>query len=82
MVGSSKQGQFPEMGSSEACLLQAGKHEAEPMYVANSEPAIWRWGEGQAVVARQDLISGVSNRCEAGRDMGRWCVLPREALLT
>ena len=22
------------------------KHEAEPMYVANSEPAIWRWGEG------------------------------------
>ncbi len=57
------------------------KHEAEPMYVANSEPAIWRWGRGRAVVTRRGLISGVRNRCEAGRDMGRWCVLPREALL-
>lgn len=51
------------------------------MYVANSEPAIWRRGEDQAVVTRRDLISGKSNRCEAGRDMGRWSVLPREALL-
>jgi hypothetical protein len=51
------------------------------MYVANSEPAIWRWGRGRAVVTRRGLISGIRNRCEAGRDMGRWCVLPREALL-
>jgi len=43
------------------------------MYVANSEPAIWRWGRGRAVVTRRGLISGVRNRCEAGRDMGR-CV--------
>jgi len=34
------------------------KHEAEPMYVAKSEPAIWRWGEGQAGVNRRGLISG------------------------
>src|SRR3990170_1018435 len=34
------------------------KHEAEPMYVANSEPAIWRWGEGRAAVEERDLISG------------------------
>jgi len=33
-------------------------------------------------VSRRDLISGVLNRHEAGRDMGRWCVLPREALLS
>ena len=51
------------------------------MYVANSEPAIWRWGEGRAAVTRRDPISGESNRCEAGRDMGRQYVLPREALL-
>jgi hypothetical protein len=51
------------------------------MYVADSEPARWRWGEGRAGVDERDLISGVSNRREAGRDMGRSCVLPREALL-
>ena len=34
------------------------KHEAEPMYVANSEPATWRWGEGRAVVDERGLISG------------------------
>ena len=34
------------------------KHKAEPMYVANSEPTIWRWGEGRAGVAEQNLISG------------------------
>lgn len=28
------------------------------------------------------LISGEPNRSEAGRDMGRCCVLPGEALLT
>jgi len=57
------------------------KHEAEPMYVANSEPTIWQWGGGRAGVAEQDLISGEPNRCEVGWHMGRWCVLPREALL-
>jgi len=51
------------------------------MYVANSEPAIWQRGGGRAGVCEQDLISGEPNRSEAGRDMGRWCVLPREALL-
>ena len=30
---------------------------------------------------RQDLISGESNRCEAGRHLGRQYVLPRETLL-
>ena len=50
------------------------------MYVANSEPARWCWGAGRADVTRRDLISGEANRHEAGRDMGRWCVLPREAL--
>ena len=29
----------------------------------------------------QDLISGEPTRCEAGRDLGRRYVLPREALL-
>ncbi len=48
------------------------------MYVANSEPAIWCWGGGQAGVIRRDLISGEPNRHEAGRDTERWCVLPRE----
>jgi hypothetical protein len=32
-------------------------------------------------MSRRGLISGEPNRCEAGRDTGRWCVLPREALL-
>jgi len=57
------------------------KHEAEPVYVANSEPAIWQRGGGRACVGVQDLISGEPNRSEVGRDMGRWCVLPMEALL-
>ena len=51
------------------------------MYVANSEPAIWCWGGGRAGVIGRGLISGEPNRHEAGRDTGRWCVLPREALL-
>ena len=51
------------------------------MYVANSEPAIWQRGGGRACVRVQGLISGEPNRSEAGRYMGRWCVLPREALL-
>jgi hypothetical protein len=34
------------------------KHEAEPMYVANSEPTIWLRGGGQAGVPEQILISG------------------------
>jgi hypothetical protein len=58
------------------------KHEAEPMYVANSEPTIWQRGGGRAGVGERDLISGGPNRSEVGRDMGRCCVLPREALLT
>ena len=33
-------------------------------------------------MTRRGLISGALNRHEAGRDMGRWCVLPREALLS
>ena len=33
-------------------------------------------------MTRRGLISDVPNRHEAGRDMGRWCVLPREALLS
>ncbi|MBW2035567.1 MAG: hypothetical protein JRI94_18680 [Deltaproteobacteria bacterium] len=57
------------------------KHEAEPVYVANSEPTIWQRGGGRAGVAEQDLISGEPNRSEVGRYMGRRCVLPREALL-
>ena len=39
-------------------------------------------GGGRAGVGERDLISGEPNRSEVGRDMGRWCVLPREALLT
>ncbi len=57
------------------------KHEAESMYVANSEPAIWLRGGGRGRVGSRDLISGVTNHCEAERDMERWCVLPRKALL-
>ena len=30
----------------------------------------------------RDLISGEPSWHEAGRDTGRWCVLPREALLS
>jgi hypothetical protein len=52
------------------------------MYVANSEPTIWQRGGGRAGVGERDLISGGPNRSEVGRDMGRCCVLPREALLT
>ena len=33
-------------------------------------------------MTRRGLISGELNRHEAGRDTGRWCVLPREALLS
>ena len=33
-------------------------------------------------MTRRGLISGALNRHEAGRNMGRWCVLPREALLS
>ena len=51
------------------------------MYVANSEPTIWQRGGGRACMGVQDLISGEPNRSEVGRDMGRMCVLPREALL-
>jgi len=35
------------------------KHEAEAVYVANSEPAIWPWEGGRAGVAERDPISGV-----------------------
>ena len=51
------------------------KHEAEPMYVANSEPTIWLRGGGRAGVPEQALISGEPNRGEVGRDMGRRCDL-------
>jgi len=34
------------------------KHEAEPVYVANSQPARWCWGGGRAGVTRRGLISG------------------------
>ena len=58
------------------------KHEAESVYVANSEPAIWLWEGGRACVTKRDLISGeIPNHGEAGRDTERWYVLPREALL-
>jgi hypothetical protein len=57
------------------------KHEAESMYVADSEPAKWLWGGGRARVGRRDLISGKPNHSEGGRDMERRCVLPREAFL-
>jgi len=47
------------------------------MYVADSEPAKWQWGGGQAGVRERVLISGEPNRSEAGRDMGRRCDLTR-----
>jgi hypothetical protein len=48
------------------------KHEAESVYVANSEPAIWLWGGGRAGVTRQDLIfGGTPNHGEAGLDTER-----------
>jgi hypothetical protein len=54
------------------------------MYVVN--PAfggtIWQRGGGRAGMGERGLISGEPNRSEAGRDMGRCCVLPGEALLT
>ena len=51
------------------------------MYVANSEPAKWQRGGGRAGWMERALISGRPNRSEAGRDMGRQCVLPGEDLL-
>jgi len=51
------------------------------MYVANSEPAIWQREGGRAGVRERVLISGEATRSEAGRDMERKYVLPREALL-
>jgi len=51
------------------------KHEAEPMYVANSEPTKWLRGGGRAGVPERVLISGEPNRGEVGRDMGRRCGL-------
>jgi len=51
------------------------------MYVANSEPAKWQRGGGRASLTKRVLISGEPNRSEAGRDMGRQCVLPGEDLL-
>ena len=54
----------------------------QSMYVANSELARWCWGGGRADGTRRSLIAGTLNRQEAGRDMGRWCVLSREALLS
>ena len=57
------------------------KHEAEIVYVANSEPAKWLRGGGRAGVAERDLISGEPNLGEAGRYMMRRYVLPREAFL-
>mgnify|MGYP007134648104 FL=1 len=51
------------------------------MYVANSEPAKWQRGGGRASLTKRVLISGEANRCGAGRDMGRQCVLPGEDLL-
>jgi hypothetical protein len=53
------------------------KHEAEPMYVANSEPTGWLRGGGRAGVGERVLISGEPNRGEVGRDMGRRCDLTR-----
>ena len=58
------------------------KPEAEPVYVANSEPAIWVRGGGRADVDERVPISDWAQpKCtEAGRHTGRSCVLPREAL--
>ena len=54
---------------------------AEPVYVANSEPAKWVYGGGRAdVVERVPISDGQAPKCtEAGRHTGRSCVLPREA---
>ena len=57
------------------------KHEVEPAYGANSEPTIWHRGAGRADSSERDPISGEAPRCEVGRDVGRRCALPREALL-
>lgn len=57
------------------------KREAELVYVANSEPAIWVRGGGRADLAERVPIFDEPKRTEAGRDTRRWCVLPREALL-
>ena len=51
------------------------------MYVGNSEPAIWQREGGRAGVRERVLISGEPTRSEAGRDMERKYVLPRETLL-
>ena len=53
------------------------KHEVEPAYVANSEPAVWHRGAGRADSSERDPISGEAPRCEVGRDVGRRCTLPR-----
>jgi len=50
-------------GPSGACLLQTGKHEAEPMYVANSEPTIWQREGGRASIGERGLISGELRPC-------------------
>ena len=58
------------------------KHEAELVYVTNSEPAIWVCGGGRAGVDERVPISDHKPKhAEAGRDTRRWRVLPREALL-
>jgi hypothetical protein len=63
------------------------KHEAEPVYAANSEPAIWHRGAGRAGLKKRAPVferarEGMkANRCGAGRDTGRVCILLREALL-
>jgi len=48
------------------------------MYIGASEPAIWQREGGRAGVRERVLISGESTRSEAGRDMEREYVLPRE----
>ena len=44
------------------------KHEAELVYVANSEPTIWVCGAGRAVVAERVPISVVAKCTEVGRE--------------
>jgi len=68
-------------GNANKARAVSRKHEAEPVDVANSEPTIWQRGGGRVCMGVQGLISGEPNRSEVGRDMGRMCVLPREALL-
>ena len=42
------------------------KHEAEAVYVANSEPAIWPWEGGRAGVVERDPIYGEEARLTQG----------------